>query len=220
MDYIPKSDAAFDSWFKHILQYVGKKTAGSDAEWPHIPAEAIRGLTEAYGVWYSAYSECLSPHSEVETFAKNNARTAAEKLIRPFKRQYLDFPPVTDEDRRAMDIHIRDTTLTTQMAPTEQSDTAVDNTENHYEHKVRAMNHEGRNTKPKGVHGVKTAYQVGGEKPATGEDLPKSKFSRKAHITITHTEADKGKPAYYATRYENAKGEGGPWSTIVEAYIG
>jgi hypothetical protein len=37
---------------------------------------------------------------------------------------------------------------------------------------------------------------VGGEKPAEGTDLPKTKFSRKTSLVIVHTEADKGKTAY------------------------
>jgi hypothetical protein len=36
---------------------------------------------------------------------------------------------------------------------------------------------------------------------------------------VTYTEADKKKTAYYAVCYENAKGEPGPWSPIVEAAI-
>jgi hypothetical protein len=37
---------------------------------------------------------------------------------------------------------------------------------------------------------------------------------------ITHTEAAKGETVYYATCYENAKGDTGPWSPIVEAVNG
>jgi hypothetical protein len=36
---------------------------------------------------------------------------------------------------------------------------------------------------------------------------------------VTHTETDKAKTAYYATCYENSKGEQGPWSPITEAVI-
>jgi hypothetical protein len=49
--------------------------------------------------------------------------------------------------------------------------------------------------------------------------LPKGEFSRKPVKVVRHTEADKGKTAYYATAYENSKGEKGPWSPVVEAVI-
>jgi hypothetical protein len=74
--------------------------------------------------------------------------------------------------------------------------------------------------KPADAYGVRYAWQVGGIKPASGADLPKSKFSRKTALIVTHTEADKGKPAYYAACYENGKGDTGPWSPVEEAFIG
>jgi hypothetical protein len=67
---------------------------------------------------------------------------------------------------------------------------------------------------------VRYGWQVGGERPASGEGLPKSRFSRKTNLVIAHTEADKGKTAYYATCYENGKGDQGKWSPVEEAVIG
>jgi hypothetical protein len=104
--------------------------------------------------------------------------------------------------------------------PSSQPETAVENTPNHFEHKVMALNHEGKAAKPADAYGVRYAWQVGGEKPASGSDLPKSKFSRKPIHVVTHTEADKAKTAYYSTCYENSKGETGPWSPVEEAVIG
>ncbi|GHU99886.1 hypothetical protein FACS189483_09590 [Spirochaetia bacterium] len=100
-------------------------------------------------------------------------------------------------------------------------DTVVDNTPNHFEHRLRALN-RGRNdaSKPDDAYGVRYAWQVGGEKPATGADLPKSKFSRNTSHVVTLTEADKAKTAYYATCYENGKGDTGPWSPVVDTVIG
>ncbi|MDR1896953.1 MAG: hypothetical protein LBR10_09215, partial [Prevotellaceae bacterium] len=74
--------------------------------------------------------------------------------------------------------------------------------------------------KPDDAYGVRYGWQVGGARPAAGADLPKSRFSRRASIVITHTEATKGETVYYATCYENAKGDTGPWSPIVEGVNG
>jgi hypothetical protein len=63
------------------------------------------------------------------------------------------------------------------------------------------------------------AWQVGGEKPTSGADLAKSQSSRKTNYVVFHSEADKGKTAYYATCYENSKGYKGSWSPIIEAVI-
>jgi hypothetical protein len=98
----------------------------------------------------------------------------------------------------------------------------VENTHNHYEHRVRAMNTErGDHSKPADAYGVRYAWQVGGEKPVSGENIKGStKFSRKTTHIVQYMEADKGKTAYYSTCYENSKGDTGTWSPVEEAVIG
>jgi hypothetical protein len=66
---------------------------------------------------------------------------------------------------------------------------------------------------------VRFAWQVGGEKPASGADLPKTKFSRRTTYVVSHTEADKGKTVWYATCYENSKGDEGKWLPVTDAVI-
>jgi hypothetical protein len=109
-DYIPSNDAVFNQWFKFMNQYVAQKCGGSTPEWNHIPQAARTGMENAYISWYTAYSAFLGPHTPVDTEAKNDAKKAAKKVIRPFVNQYLRYPPVTDEDRTAMGIPNRDTT--------------------------------------------------------------------------------------------------------------
>jgi hypothetical protein len=128
---------------------------------------------------------------------------------------------IPDSVKAALGVRLADTTPTPSPVPSSQPETVVENTVNHYEHRVRALN-RGRNdtSKPADAHGVRYGWQVGGERPASGEDLPKSRFNRKTNQVISHTEADKGKTAYYATCYENSKGDQGKWSPVEEAVIG
>lgn len=44
-------------------------------------------------------------------------------------------------------------------------------------------------------------------------------FSRKTTHVFDFEEEDRGKKVYYAARYENAKGEAGPWSEVVSLII-
>ena len=125
-----------------------------------------------------------------------------------------------DPAKLLMGIHPKDATPTSHPAPVSQPETVVENTVNHFEHKVMALNHEGKAGKPADAYGVRFAWQVGGTKSASGADLPKTKFSRKHILVVTHTEADKAKTAYYAAYYENSKGDAGPWSPVEEAVIG
>ncbi|MDR0409367.1 MAG: hypothetical protein LBH18_03110 [Spirochaetaceae bacterium] len=75
-------------------------------------------------------------------------------------------------------------------------------------------------TKPNGVHGISYAWQVRSEKPASGEDLSKSRFNRKTSMIIAHTEHEKGMTAYYAVCCENNSGDKGQWPQVEEAIIG
>jgi hypothetical protein len=117
-----------------------------------------------------------------------------------------------DPAKLVMGIRPKDITPTTHGPPASQPDTVVENTSNHFEHRAKALNHEtGDGSKPANAYGARYAWQVGGEKPAAGADLGKTKFSRKTTLTVAHTEADKGKPCYYAACYENGRGDTGPW---------
>jgi hypothetical protein len=87
----------------------------------------------------------------------------------------------------------------------------VENTPNHFEHKVKALNHgTGDVSKPADTYGVRYARHIDGEKSATGANPGKTKFRRKTTLTVTHTEADKGNPSYYTTCYGDGRGDTGP----------
>jgi hypothetical protein len=46
--------------------------------------------------------------------------------------------------------------------------------------------------------------------PASGDDLPHSKFTRRKKELFDFPAEDSGKTVYFYVRYENAKGEPGP----------
>jgi hypothetical protein len=169
----------------------------------------------------TARSGYEADNSTEKCIAKDEAKADAVDEMRDFANSQIRFnKKMKDEDRLFLGIRLADTTPTTHGMPTSQPDTDVLNSINHFEHKVRALNHiTGGTSKPADAYGVRYSWQVGGEKPASGVDLPKTKFSWRATLIVTHTEADKAKTAYYATCYENSKGEQGPWSPITEAVI-
>ncbi|MDR2740215.1 MAG: hypothetical protein LBB68_10360, partial [Treponema sp.] len=103
-DYIPRKDAAFDTWFSVMYQYVSQTCAGSPPAWTHIPQAALSTLGELHTAWKTAYGATFGPHTKVDTEAKNDAKKAAIVAVRPFVNQFLRYPPVTDEDRTAMGI--------------------------------------------------------------------------------------------------------------------
>jgi hypothetical protein len=187
--------------------------------WDQAEVTAVLAAIDAFLDARAAYE---ADNSSAKRLIKDEAKDETIDALRDFANSSVRHnKKVPDSVKQSMGVRLGDTVPTPHPAPSSQPDTVVENTINHYEHKVRALS-RGRNdnSKPADAHGVRYAWQVGGERPAKGEDLPKTKFSRRTNLVISHTEADKGKAAYYATCYENGKGDQGKWSPVEEAIIG
>jgi hypothetical protein len=131
---------------------------------------------------------------------------------------------MNEADKLNLGIKVKDSTNTPKGKPESECESRVQNTSGRFEKKVTCVCLKtGQPKKPDDAYGVRYAWMVvepGAPKPASGEHLSKSRFKRRTHWTIPHTEEDNGKTGYYATCYENRRGEQGPWSAIVEAVIG
>jgi hypothetical protein len=55
--------------------------------------------------------------------------------------------------------------------------------------------------------------------PVTGDELPHSHFTRRKRERLDFSQEERGKIIYFCVRYENAKGESGPWGPIFSAVI-
>ena len=187
--------------------------------WEQTECAEVAAKITAFLTARTAYE---TDNSTGNRIAKDEAKGETVDAMREFANSAIRFNKhMHDEDKLVYGIHPKDTTPTSHGAPGSQPGTEAENTRNHYEHLIRAINTErGDHSKPADAYGVRYAWQAGGEKPASGADLPKSKFSRKTSHVVQHTEADKSKTAFYSTCYENSKGETGPWSPVVEAVIG
>jgi hypothetical protein len=204
-----------EKW-KMGLSDTAKQTAFG---WDQTECAEVVGKITAFLTARTAYA---TDNSTGNRIAKDETKGEMVDAMRDFANSSIRFnKKMRDEDKLVYGIHPADTTPTYHGTPTSQPDTEVENTRNHFEHLVRAINHErGDHSKPVDAYGVRYAWQVGGEKPASGVDLPKSKFSRKTTHIVQHTEADKSKTAYYSTCYENSRGDTGSWSPVEEAIIG
>ena len=228
-DYIPNNDAAFDTWFKFLNQYVAQKCGGSDPAWTHIPQAARTGMINSYSAWYTAYANTIGPHTPVETETKNNAKKASKQVIRPFVNQYLRFPPVADEDRTAMGIPNHDTIPTSITAPENQVEADVTFPGIHLVElrKIRPVSGTAPDTRSD--YGIRIYY--GFTEPAsekfpfrlnaavkTGRVLPYSVFTRRKKEWFDF-DGESGNTAYFCLRYENSKGEAGPFGPVLSAVI-
>jgi hypothetical protein len=220
--YIPSRDADFNNWLKFLAQYVNEQCTGTTPRWTHIPQAARTGLDGAYAEWYTAYSVTLKPCTPPQKAEKRRVRKVAEAAVRSFVNIYLRFhPDVTDEDKLNMGLTVPDSTRTPAVPPEAGPSFAIVQ----LGPKILGVNYwygTGRKgSKPPGVEGARIYYGVFDEPPADHQ-YPASIWATRCPHAITFREADRGKRAYFALKWEvrsgGEKGESG-WSEILSEII-
>jgi hypothetical protein len=97
-DFIPRNDAAFETFFRNITDYV----MDNNTRWKHIPEADVNEIENQFSTWMSAYEKTLLPHSPQLTAEKNRVRTETERYLRHFINRFLRYETVTDLDRDYM----------------------------------------------------------------------------------------------------------------------
>jgi hypothetical protein len=219
-DWVPTKEQDFVDLCRKWAAILADAAKIAACGWDAAECARVLGLINGF---LSARNDYEADNSTAKRLAKDEAKGETIDALRDFANASIRFNKKMDDPAKlVMGIHPKDTTPTAHGTPGSQPGTEVENTRSHYEHRVRAMNTgRGDHSKPADAYGVRYAWQVGGEKPASGGDIKGgTKFSRKTTLIVQHTEADKGKTAYYSTCYENGKGDAGPWSPVEEAVIG
>ncbi|MDR0474920.1 MAG: hypothetical protein LBH43_14755 [Treponema sp.] len=226
-NFIPRPHAAFNSWFKNLSQYVSSKALGTGAAWKHVLGDDMEALNSAYSDWYTDYTPTLVSCTQADRKKRDNTRGDAEKIIRPFVKRYLHFPPVTDEDRIKMGIPIHKTRPSPIGHPSVQAEADLTFPGLHLVELVKIRTVGIQQGDSRAIHGVRIHYGVLSSvnarhrissAPETAEDLPHSFFTRKKKH-LWDFEGDSGKKVYISLHYENSKGERGPFGQIMEAAI-
>ena len=218
-EYVPSRDAAFDPWFNNLVEYVLARVLAGTPVWPHIPAAEAEALAASYTAWHTAYVPTQKPHTAVDTEAKNDAKKAALKVIRPFVNRYLRYPPVTDEDRTAMAIPNHDTHPTPVPRPDDIPEVEA------LTPKPRVLRFRFRRTemkrwgKPEGVHGMELVWVIAEARPEKVAELVHSAFATRSPLTLNFEEDERGKRVYYAVRWETGAMKKGDYSEIYQAVI-
>jgi len=223
-DYMPTNVLQFVAFMQGIINYVNtQKTA-----WSHIPAQKISNLSALLDDLEVLKDTAASQRTPAHTLARNNSQAAATKALRAFVNQYLRFEPVTDVDLVEMGIPVRDTIHTTVPPPRIPVEgvlafPAAGLVE------MREIRGVGTPLDKRADHGVRIYYGIIGtpsesdkfritDRPRTGDDLPHSVFTRRKHQRFDFA-GESGKEVFFCMRYENMKGDAGPWGTIISAFI-
>jgi hypothetical protein len=231
--FIPGPGPAYETFFKNIGDYVSLKTTPPDApQWGFIPADETAQLNDAYDDWHAAYLPSLKPHTPAETAARNAAWKRSKKVLARFIQVWFrGFPDkVTEEDLRNMAIPPIDDIRSVVPPPEVQVEADLVFPGIHLVElrKIRPVSGPGH-PDPRSDYGVRIYYALSGETSEQypfrltgplkiGKTLPYSVFTRRQKERFDFN-GESGNTVYFCLRYENSKGEAGPFGPVLSAVI-
>ena len=215
-DYIPKSFSGLADFLTNFLNVV------SDAQVRFgIDAAKLAALQLVINNYLSANTiakQASATKSDI-TNRQVCAKAAVAALRKFFNSELRYNDAVTDPDRTDMHIPIPDTTPTPVPVPTTHPVFSPDRADT-----LRIVlnfkdNQKPKKGKPEGVHGCEIIWAVLDTPPAGIEDLNNSAFTTKASHIFTFNVSQRGKEMYFRGRWENTKGEKGPWGDLQDTII-
>ena len=213
---IPTKDADFNVWQETISTAVEENTNdwGLDVSWINST------FKPDCAAWNLAWEKYKNPATRTPliTAAKQQKRTTYEKSLMVIVANLRANTRVTDDERRALGIHIRDTKPTPSPVPTSHPVATIDTSTTMrlgISFRDSATNSA---AKPKGVHGAEIKWVIADEPPLI-KDLINSSFDTRTPYTLEFTDQERGKTVWIRMRWENTRGEKGEWSDMVNAII-
>ena len=223
-DYIPRNDEQFLAWVKKLIANV----AAHATTWKIMPIDAsVSDLADDFENKLIAAKD--PNHGKVDVMKKNDARKVLEKECRTYVQGFLARNPyVTNPDREMMGLNIYDVTPTTVPPPgvPVEGDMVFPAAGLVEVKSIRAVGVKEDNKSSYGVriyYGILNAPDEKGKfgvdkPPKTGDDLPHSVFTRQKKYRFDFT-GESGRQIFFCLRFENSKGQAGPWGKILQSYI-
>jgi hypothetical protein len=215
VNFIPRPNAKFNDWQGNLTTKVAPRAPALN-----ISLEAVADLQKKKARWETAYAAAEDPatRTKLTVIEKQEARKDYEAALREFVKSYLAYnPAVTDVDREDFEIPVHKTTRTpAPVADKAPYVTAIA----HGPRQVRFDfgTEQGSTAKPAGQHGAEIASVIADTKP-TLRQLAHSNFDTHSPLILTFEDEERGKTLWYAVRWENTRGEKGPWGEIVSVVI-
>ncbi|MDR0421367.1 MAG: hypothetical protein LBH30_07985 [Prevotellaceae bacterium] len=218
LNFIPRKDLDFLKWTNNFMKHLEQSLR--QFGFPEDVYSELAALHEDF-VQKLETAEEPATRTKPAVQAKNDARKAFEKALRQAIGEYLTRNHrVSDTDRDSLGLPIHKTSHTHAPVATEAPDMDVDTsvigrlTIHFFE---RGSRH--KKGKPAGQHGAEIRWLLSDTPPARWDDLTHSEIDTNSPITLSFEYDQRGKTVYFALRWENTRGEKGPWSEILSAII-
>lgn len=213
----PLSAAEFDARIRFNTKYVSDNLT----KWGIDPLkyEPVQTCTAD---WPVVYEKAMNrqTRSQVDVLARKERQKLITKVFGNFIREnVVNNPLVTDEDREALGITIRDTVRTPMPVPA-TIPVATIGISTPLQHIIRIKDSESAGTgKPKGVMGCEIFRKIGDEPPKNTSELSFIAVCTRNVYTVNYSFEERGLFVYYRMRWINTRGEQGPWSEIVNVIV-
>ena len=218
--YIPRPDGDFAAWANHYYEAVKKFY---DAQ--RFDPTDLKPLETALENWNKDYPAHVAAQQRAEGArqAKDAARAALEKEVRPVTNFVQGYPKTTNADRAEMGITVRDTSPTPAPAPSSRPLALVESGQR-LTHQLRLVDESTptRRARPAGVLGAEVWVKlVDADSPAPTDPaaLTFLTMTTKPSFRAEFKAGEGGKTAVYMARWVNTRGEKGPWSEITTATV-
>jgi hypothetical protein len=215
-DYIPAAEKVFVDWVKALVEFISTKIS----EWS-IPQYEFDLLQVAKDFFISTYEVAIDPATRTKTAiaAKNRRKKELIALLRSFIKTYIAFnPAVTEEERIGAGLPIPKSDRTPAPVPTRYPNYTVESSLRQLT--VHFFDVDSKHTaKPDGVHGAEIRWAILEEPPVNENALTQSSFDTRTPFVLTFTEDQRGKAVYMCLRWENTRGQKGPWGNIMKEIV-
>lgn len=219
-NYMPRPDGDFAAWANNYYAAVKKWW---DAQ--GLDPTDLKPLETALAEWQKDYPAHVKAQAAAEGArqAKDVARAALEKEVRPITNFVQGYTKTTDADRATIGITVRDTSKTPSPTPTSAPVVQVESGQR-LTHRLRFTDAAAptRRGKPPGTIGAEVWLALtptGQPPPPLGDSYKFLSVSSRGNLQTDFPSAEAGKTAYYALRWVSTRGEKGPWSEVTSATV-
>jgi hypothetical protein len=217
-DFLPRKDADFLQWVVNFSTALAKIAARVG-----FPDQAYQQLSTLKNTFSSKLQIAEAPETRTKPAIKDKdiAREDLEKNLRQAIGEYLTRNHLlTGVDRANLGLPIYKTGRTPSPRATDAPDVEVD-TSTIGRLTVHFFKKGGshRKGKPAGQHCAELVYIISDTPPTRWDELIHSVIDTNSPLELTFENDRRGKTVYFALRWENTRGEKGPWSEIMSAII-
>lgn len=219
-DYIPGSDAEYDTWINNFVNYATDNSAALG-----LVAGDVTLLSNAQAAWTTAYNAHVAAAAAAQgaRASKDNARTSSETTIRDIVRRLQASSSVDDQERAALGITIPEEGRTPVPVPTTPP-TAFIKAGQRLQHTIdfRDASNSSSRAKPFGVQGAeiyRALTAAGAPAPIDPSQFQFVALDTASPYVVDFDGADGGKNGHYIIRWVNTRGQRGPWSEVFSATI-